>query len=131
MRALPRTMSAGAPYPKLASYRQRMGWNFRWVSSFETDFNYDFYASFTDEQVSTGTACWNYALPLAPPMSLASAFFPWTGARRGRYSIPAPPSSAGWAWPMARTTTSISSRKVGTRPDTTRHSSGVRRHDEY
>jgi predicted dithiol-disulfide oxidoreductase (DUF899 family) len=50
-----------APYAKLAAYRARMGWDFTWLSSFETDFNYDFYASFTPEQLDAGTACWNYA----------------------------------------------------------------------
>src|SRR6185295_20332961 len=31
-----------APYDKLAAYRQRMGWSFKWVSSFGTDFNFDY-----------------------------------------------------------------------------------------
>ncbi len=40
-----------APYPKLAEYRERMGWSFHWVSSGENDFNHDFCVSFTlDEQ---------------------------------------------------------------------------------
>ncbi|GAA1874178.1 DUF899 family protein [Asanoa iriomotensis] len=30
-----------APYPKLAAYRERMGWVFPWYSSFGSDFNYD------------------------------------------------------------------------------------------
>jgi len=29
-----------APYSKLAEYRKRMGWDFKWVSSYETDFNF-------------------------------------------------------------------------------------------
>ena len=32
-----------APYTKLASYRERMGWSFKWVSSHDTDFNYDYH----------------------------------------------------------------------------------------
>jgi predicted dithiol-disulfide oxidoreductase (DUF899 family) len=39
-----------APYPKLEAYRNRMGWTFSWLSSFENDFNYDFGVSFTPEQ---------------------------------------------------------------------------------
>ena len=39
-----------APYTKLAPYRERMGWSFDWVSSFENDFNHDFGVSFTPEQ---------------------------------------------------------------------------------
>ena len=39
-----------APYAKLAAYRQRMGWTFKWVSSFATDFNFDYHVSFTPEE---------------------------------------------------------------------------------
>jgi predicted dithiol-disulfide oxidoreductase (DUF899 family) len=38
-----------APYEKLAGYKQRMGWNFDWFSSGESDFNFDFGVSFTPE----------------------------------------------------------------------------------
>jgi predicted dithiol-disulfide oxidoreductase (DUF899 family) len=31
-----------APIEKLERFRKRMGWNFPWLSSFGTDFNYDF-----------------------------------------------------------------------------------------
>jgi predicted dithiol-disulfide oxidoreductase (DUF899 family) len=31
-----------APLEKLLAYRRRMGWRFTWVSSYESDFNYDF-----------------------------------------------------------------------------------------
>src|ERR1700689_2155016 len=41
-----------APYSKLAAYEKRMGWNFKWVSSFETDFNFDYHAYFTPEEVA-------------------------------------------------------------------------------
>ena len=49
-----------APLASLEAYKQRMGWSFKWVSSFETDFNFDFSASFTPEEVANGTAFWNY-----------------------------------------------------------------------
>ena len=39
-----------APSEKLQAYRQRMGWDFHWVSSGETDFNLDYGVSFTPEQ---------------------------------------------------------------------------------
>ncbi len=39
-----------APYPKLAAYRQRLGWTFPWVSSHGGDFNFDFNVSMTEEQ---------------------------------------------------------------------------------
>src|SRR3982074_468962 len=31
-----------APFAKIAPFKQRMGWTFPWLSSFGTDFNYDF-----------------------------------------------------------------------------------------
>jgi predicted dithiol-disulfide oxidoreductase (DUF899 family) len=40
-----------APLPKLQAYKQRMGWDIPWVSAANTDFNYDFGASNTAEQV--------------------------------------------------------------------------------
>jgi predicted dithiol-disulfide oxidoreductase (DUF899 family) len=40
-----------APLEKLRAYKRRMGWRLPWVSSAQSDFNVDFGASFTDEQV--------------------------------------------------------------------------------
>src|SRR5215467_3468042 len=36
---------ARAPYPKIAAYKKRRGWDFDWYSSFGSDFNYDFHVS--------------------------------------------------------------------------------------
>jgi predicted dithiol-disulfide oxidoreductase (DUF899 family) len=38
--------SSRAPFAKLAAYKGRMGWSFKWVSSAETDFNFDYTVSF-------------------------------------------------------------------------------------
>jgi len=51
-----------APYSKLAAYEKRMGWGFKWVSSYETDFNFDFQASFTPEEVKKKAAFYNFAV---------------------------------------------------------------------
>jgi predicted dithiol-disulfide oxidoreductase (DUF899 family) len=51
-----------APYAKLASYRQRMGWTFKWVSSSGTDFNFDYHVSFTPEELKKGKAFYNFKL---------------------------------------------------------------------
>jgi predicted dithiol-disulfide oxidoreductase (DUF899 family) len=40
-----------APLPTLQAYKQRMGWSIPWVSSANSDFNFDFGASFTEEQM--------------------------------------------------------------------------------
>ena len=49
-----------APLAKLAAYRARMGWSFTWFSSGETDFNYDFGASFTPDEVAGEALVYNY-----------------------------------------------------------------------
>ncbi len=40
-----------APLEKLQAYKRRMGWVFPWVSSADSDFNFDFGVSYTDEQL--------------------------------------------------------------------------------
>ena len=50
-----------APLPKIEAFRQRMGWHFKWVSAGDTDFNYDYQASFRPEDIKAGTANYNYA----------------------------------------------------------------------
>jgi predicted dithiol-disulfide oxidoreductase (DUF899 family) len=37
-----------------------MGWQFKWVSSFGSDFNYDFRVSFTPEEVASGHIDYNF-----------------------------------------------------------------------
>jgi predicted dithiol-disulfide oxidoreductase (DUF899 family) len=49
-----------APLAKLEAFKKRMGWSFTWLSSGGTDFNYDYYASFTPEQVKRGSGYYNY-----------------------------------------------------------------------
>jgi predicted dithiol-disulfide oxidoreductase (DUF899 family) len=40
-----------APLEKLRAYKRRMGWSFPWASSADSDFNFDFGVSYTDDQV--------------------------------------------------------------------------------
>jgi len=49
-----------APLPEIAAFKQRMGWRFKWVSSFGSDFNYDFHVSFTKDDIATGEVYYNY-----------------------------------------------------------------------
>ena len=55
-----------APYAKLAAYKKRMVWNFKWVSSFETDFNFDFHVSFTPDELAKKEAFYNYVRQRPP-----------------------------------------------------------------
>lgn len=64
-----------APLAEIAAYQKRMGWKFKWLSSFGTDFNHDFHVSFTPEEKENG-ATYNYAKGNIPSEELpgVSAF---------------------------------------------------------
>jgi predicted dithiol-disulfide oxidoreductase (DUF899 family) len=51
-----------APYSEIAPFRSRMGWDFNWVSSHDTEFNRDFHVSFTKEEIAQGRFYYNYGL---------------------------------------------------------------------
>lgn len=56
------TAISRAPLARIEAYKKRMGWHFPWVSSYASDFNFDYHVSFTPEQVAEGKAYYNYAL---------------------------------------------------------------------
>jgi predicted dithiol-disulfide oxidoreductase (DUF899 family) len=56
------TAVSRAPLAKIRAYKKRMGWSFPWVSSYGSDFNYDFHVSFTEEQLAAGKVDYNYGL---------------------------------------------------------------------
>jgi predicted dithiol-disulfide oxidoreductase (DUF899 family) len=76
-----------APLAEIEAYKKRMGWKFKWVSSFGTDFNHDFHVSFTPEQ-KAGEAVYNYAMQKNPNEELPglSAFIKNDGAVFHTYS---------------------------------------------
>lgn len=49
-----------APLASLERMRQEMGWRFKWVSSGESDFNYDFHVSFAQAEMARGEVYYNY-----------------------------------------------------------------------
>ncbi|MGN6379427.1 MAG: DUF899 domain-containing protein [Gaiellales bacterium] len=49
-----------APIDAIAAYRRRMGWSFPWASASDTDFNFDFHVSLTEEQQRSGAVEYNY-----------------------------------------------------------------------
>lgn len=49
-----------APLAEIEAFKMRMGWRFPWVSSFGSDFNFDFHVSFTDEEIASGKVDYNY-----------------------------------------------------------------------
>ena len=50
-----------APIEKLAAFKKRMGWTFRWVSSNSNDFNRDFQVSFNEAEQQSGLPLYNFA----------------------------------------------------------------------
>lgn len=66
-----------ASLAKIQAFEKRMGWNFKWLSSASSDFNYDYQASFTPEEVQRGTAFFNYAVtnPAFPDREGVSVFY--------------------------------------------------------
>jgi predicted dithiol-disulfide oxidoreductase (DUF899 family) len=51
-----------APLPEIEAFKKRMGWRFKWVSSYGSDFNYDFHVSFKPEEIETGEVYYNYEM---------------------------------------------------------------------
>jgi predicted dithiol-disulfide oxidoreductase (DUF899 family) len=66
-----------ARYAEIDAFRKRMGWRFRWASSFGTDFNYDYHVSATAAERGTGTVDYNYTVTEFPSEERpgASVFF--------------------------------------------------------
>lgn len=49
-----------APLPQIETFKKRMGWRFKWVSSYGNDFNYDYHISFTKDEMAKGKVYYNY-----------------------------------------------------------------------
>ena len=49
-----------APLSEIEAFKKRMGWRFKWVSSYGSDFNYDYKVSFTKDDLAEGKRPYNY-----------------------------------------------------------------------
>ena len=49
-----------APLGQIEAFKKRMGWRFKWVSSYGNDFNYDYHVSFTKEEMAKGEVYYNF-----------------------------------------------------------------------
>lgn len=49
-----------APLEKLEAFKHRMGWNFKWVSSLGSDFNWDYHVSFKPDDLAKKQVYYNY-----------------------------------------------------------------------
>jgi predicted dithiol-disulfide oxidoreductase (DUF899 family) len=55
-----------APRVQIEAFKKRMGWKFKWVSSFASDFNYDYHVSFTAVELAEGKVYYNYSMTEFP-----------------------------------------------------------------
>jgi predicted dithiol-disulfide oxidoreductase (DUF899 family) len=55
-----------APLPQIEAFKQRMGWRFKWVSSYGNDFNRDYHVSFTPDEMAQGEVYYNYGMEEFP-----------------------------------------------------------------
>ena len=51
-----------APLPEIEAFKKRMGWRFKWVSSYGSDFNYDYHVSFPKDDIAKGKVYYNYEI---------------------------------------------------------------------
>jgi len=129
-----------APLEKLRAYKQRMGWSLPWVSAANTDFNFDFGASYTAEQVRS----WGFDEGGLPPIMAHNAAA--TGTDVAGYLSESPAVSAftlagGAVYQTYATTARGVEFLMGYYPILDRASKGrdegeafqtwIRRHDEY
>jgi predicted dithiol-disulfide oxidoreductase (DUF899 family) len=65
------------PLEKLEKFKKRMGWTFPWYSSRHSDFNYDFQASFLEDEVENKLAYYNYTMqdPMSSDREGVSVFY--------------------------------------------------------
>jgi predicted dithiol-disulfide oxidoreductase (DUF899 family) len=55
-----------APFAEIEAFKKRMGWRFKWVSSFGSDFNHDYQVSATKEELAKGQVYYNYTMQQFP-----------------------------------------------------------------
>lgn len=77
-----------APLAEIQAYQKRMDWKFKWVSSYGTDFNFDFNVSFKKDEMEKGRVTYNFDTekPNSDEMPGLSAFIRDNGAIYRTYS---------------------------------------------
>ena len=55
-----------APLEQIGAFKMRMGWRFKWVSSYGSDFNRDYNVSFTKDEMAKGRVYYNYVTQQFP-----------------------------------------------------------------
>lgn len=55
-----------APLAQIEAFKKRMGWRFKWMSSFGNDFNRDYHVSFSKDELDRKQAYYNYQVTTFP-----------------------------------------------------------------
>ncbi len=121
-----------APLAQIEAYKKRMGWRFRWVSSYGTDFNSDYHVSFTKDDLAKGPTYYNFEVREAQTEGEApgmSVFFKdESGAVFHTYSAYARGDERGLGAYMFLDLTPNGRNETGPNYNLT---DWVKRHDEY
>ena len=59
-------VASRAPIAQIEAFKRRMGWHFKWVSSFGSDFNRDYHVTFSKDELEKKQAYYNYELGTFP-----------------------------------------------------------------
>jgi predicted dithiol-disulfide oxidoreductase (DUF899 family) len=104
-----------APLAMIEAFKRRMGWRAKWVSSYETNFNYDYHVSFTKDELAKGAVHYNYGMieGAIEDLSGLSACLPRT--RPATSSTPTRAMRGVMKGCSARISISISPQRVATR----------------
>ena len=60
------TAVSRAKLDTLDAYKKRMSWDFKWVSAFGSDFNFDYNVSFTPQEMEKGEMFYNFGVTKFP-----------------------------------------------------------------
>jgi predicted dithiol-disulfide oxidoreductase (DUF899 family) len=60
------TVVSRAPLPEIETFKRRMGWKFKWASSFGSDFNFDYQVSVSPQEKASGEVYYKYVLTTFP-----------------------------------------------------------------
>ncbi len=55
-------VASRATLPEIEAFQKRMGWTFKWLSSFGSDFNFDYQVSIKPDEQVKGKVYYNYSL---------------------------------------------------------------------
>ena len=83
---------------KIAEYRKRMGWSFKWYSLGGSTFNFDYQVSFKPEEVAAKKAFYNYTLQDPGSSERERSQRTSRRTRRARSSTPTRPTHAASTW---------------------------------